>query len=352
MSSAAGAAPAVRLADIVAALGGELHGDAALRVDRVASLSSADANSISFLAQSRLRDQLSRSAAGCFIVRPDMLALAQQQQAAVIVTPDPYLYYARLTRWWVARQRAAAGTGGVHPSAVIAEGVRMHPSVSIGPLAVIEAGAQLDEGVVIGAHCVVGADARIGSHSRLAPRVVFGAGCQMGQRGLIHSGAVIGEEGFGFAPFEGHWEKIEQLGAVRMGDDVDIGANTCVDRGALDDTVLEDGVKLDNLIQIAHNVHIGAHTAMAGCVGVAGSARIGAHCTFGGAAMILGHLTIADHVHVSAASCVMSSILKPGTYSGVFPIDSHEGWEKNAATLRQLHLLRSRLRTLEKKTTP
>jgi UDP-3-O-[3-hydroxymyristoyl] glucosamine N-acyltransferase len=163
---------------------------------------------------------------------------------------------------------------------------------------------------------------------------------------------VIGADGFGFAPDQGRWEKIEQLGAVWVGDDVEIGANTCVDRGALDDTVIEEGVKLDNLIQIAHNVHIGAHTAMAGCVGVAGSAKIGKHCTFGGAAMILGHLQIADHVHISAASVVMSSILKPGQYSGVFPIDENGNWEKNAATLRQLHTLRSRLRALEKKSSP
>ena len=174
------------------------------------------------------------------------------------------------------------------------------------------------------------------------------AGCSLGERCIVHSGAVIGADGFGFAPVEGRWEKIEQLGAVRIGADVEIGANTCIDRGALDDTVIADGVKLDNLIQIGHNVRIGAHTALAGCVGVAGSATIGAHCTIGGAAMILGHLSLADHVHISAGSFVMRSIDKPGHYSGVFPIDDNATWEKNAATLRQLHTLRVRLRTLEK----
>jgi UDP-3-O-[3-hydroxymyristoyl] glucosamine N-acyltransferase len=159
---------------------------------------------------------------------------------------------------------------------------------------------------------------------------------------------VIGADGFGFAPTEGRWEKIEQLGAVRIGDDVEIGANTCIDRGALDDTVIEDGVKLDNLIQIGHNVHIGAHSAMAGCVGIAGSAVIGRHCTVGGGAIVLGHLTLADHVHISAASVVMRSIRQPGQYSGVFPIDDNAAWEKNAATLRQLHTLRDRIRALEK----
>jgi UDP-3-O-[3-hydroxymyristoyl] glucosamine N-acyltransferase len=178
--------------------------------------------------------------------------------------------------------------------------------------------------------------------------VVFGANCRIGARGIVHSGTVIGADGFGFAPGADGWEKIEQLGAVRIGDDVEIGANTCIDCGALGDTVIEDGVKLDNLIQIGHNVHVGAHTAMAGCVGVAGSAVIGAHCTIGGGAVVLGHLSLADHVHISAASVVMRSIRQPGQYSGVFPIDDNAAWEKNAATLRQLHTLRERIRSLEK----
>jgi UDP-3-O-[3-hydroxymyristoyl] glucosamine N-acyltransferase len=189
----------------------------------------------------------------------------------------------------------------------------------------------------------------VGAATRLAPRVVLASGCRIGARGIVHSGVVIGADGFGFAPTQGRWEKIEQLGAVRIGDDVEIGANTCIDRGALDDTEIADGVKLDNLIQIGHNVRIGAHTAMAGCAGVAGSTVIGAHCTVGGAAIVLGHLTLADHVHISAASVVMRSIHKPGQYSGIFPIDDNASWEKNAATLRQLYGLRERLRALEKK---
>jgi UDP-3-O-[3-hydroxymyristoyl] glucosamine N-acyltransferase len=216
-------------------------------------------------------------------------------------------------------------------------------------LAVIEAGAVVGEHAVIGAHCVLGAGSQVGAHTRLAPRVTLGAHCRIGERGIVHSGVVIGADGFGFAPTEGRWEKIEQLGAVRIGDDVEIGANTCIDRGALDDTVIGNGVKLDNLIQVAHNVHIGDHAAMAGCVGIAGSAVIGAHCTVGGGAIVLGHLTLADNVHISAASVVMRSLHKPGQYSGVFPIDDNAAWEKNAATLRQLHALRDRLRALEKK---
>jgi len=351
MNKTPGATAPVRLAELVLDLGGTLHGDADRVVLRIASLETAGEGAISFLAHARLRPLLEATHAGSVIVREDMREAALARCGAVIVTPDPYLYYARLSRWWAVRH-ARPSQQGVHPSAVVGQAVSLHPSVVVGPLAVIDDGACIEEGAIIGAHCHVGADAHIGANTRLAPRVVLAEACRIGQRGMVQSGAIIGGDGFGFAACEGRWEKIEQLGAVRIGDDVDIGANTCIDRGALDDTVLEDGVKLDNLIQIAHNVHIGRHTAMAGCVGVAGSARIGAHCTVGGAAMILGHLQIAELVHISAGSFVMSSLTKPGQYSGVFPIDDNANWEKNAATLRQLHTLRSRLRALEKKITP
>jgi UDP-3-O-[3-hydroxymyristoyl] glucosamine N-acyltransferase len=206
----------------------------------------------------------------------------------------------------------------------------------------------------VGVHCHVGDDAAVGAGTVLKPQVSLLQGCRIGQRGIVHSGAVIGADGFGFAPTGaaqgGRYEKIEQLGGVQIGDDVEIGANTCIDRGALEDTVIEDGVKLDNLVQIGHNVHVGAHTAFAGCVGVAGSARIGRHCTAGGGAIILGHLEIVDHVHITAATVISRSIHKPGQYSGMFPFDDNASWEKNAATLRQLHTLRDRIRALEKKT--
>ncbi|MEK8046054.1 UDP-3-O-(3-hydroxymyristoyl)glucosamine N-acyltransferase [Ideonella sp. LYT19W] len=350
MTMTPGATAPVRLADIVSGLGGELHGDDQRVITRIASLESADETSLSFLAQARFKPLLQATRAGCVLVRADMLPLVPEG-ASAIVTPDPYLYYARLTRWWLARKRQSDAVG-VHGSAVIGQGVVIHPTATVGAFAVIGDRVVIGEHVVIGSHTEVGSDAVVGSATRIASRVAFGHDCRIGARGTIHSGAVIGADGFGFAPFEGRWEKIEQLGTVVIGDDVDVGANTCIDRGALDDTVLSDGVKLDNLIQIAHNVRIGANTAMAGCVGVAGSARIGAGCTFGGAAMILGHLEIGDNVHISAASVVMSSILKPGQYSGVFPIDDNGSWEKNAATLRQLHTLRTRLRALEKKITP
>jgi UDP-3-O-[3-hydroxymyristoyl] glucosamine N-acyltransferase len=201
---------------------------------------------------------------------------------------------------------------------------------------------------VIGTHAHVGEGAFVGAHTVLKAHVVLSNGCRIGARGIVHGGAVIGADGFGFAPQGGTWAKIEQLGAVVIGDDVEIGANTCIDRGALDDTVIEDGVKLDNLVQIGHNVRVGAHSAFAGCVGVAGSARIGRHCTAGGGAIILGHLELVDHVHITAATVVTRSIRKPGQYSGLFPFDDNASWEKNAATLKQLYTMRERLRALER----
>ena len=345
----------VRLGDIVLALqgliAGELCGDGDLPIQRLAPLESADAGSLSFLSNPRYAAQLAASAAGCVIVAP-ALREAALARGTVIITADPYLYFARLTQWWAARQRRTAVVG-VHPSAVIEPGAQLHPSASVGPLSYIGAGALIGAGVVIGSHAHIGDHALVGEGSRLAARVTLGEACCIGRRAIVHPGVVIGADGFGFAPEgcgdEARWQKIEQLGAVIIGDDVEIGANTCIDRGALTDTVIDEGVKLDNLIQIGHNVRIGAHSAMAGCVGIAGSARIGRHCTAGGGAIILGHLELVDHVHISAATVITRSILKPGQYSGLFPFDDNASWEKNAATLRQLYTLRERLRALEKR---
>lgn len=324
----------------------ELRGDPATVIHRIGPLDTEQPGTLSFLSNPRYRSQLATTRASCVIVGP----AAEQDAAALpsaLITSDPYRCFAAVTRWWAARVRPRPPTG-VHPSAIVAPDAIVSPGASIGALSVIESGAIVEEGVVIGSHCSIGARARIGSGTRLAAQVVVGFDCVVGERCILHSGVVIGADGFGFAPHRGRWEKIEQLGAVRIGNDVELGANTCVDRGALEDTVIEDGVKLDNLVQIAHNVHVGEHTAMAGCVGVAGSARIGKHCTVGGAGMILGHLTLADHVHVSSGTLISRSINQPGQYSGVFPFDENSAWEKNAATLRQLHALRDRIRTLEK----
>ena len=335
------------LGTIVAALGGELIGDASLAVTRLGPPNDASATTLAFVADPRHAVQLAGSQAACVIVAPALRDAALSRGAA-IVTADPYFYWARLTRWWLARTRPAP-PHGVHPTALVDAGAVVDPTAHIGAFAVVEAGAGIAAGAVIGAHCVIGAGAQVGAGTRFAPRVAFGAGCCIGERGIVHSGAVIGADGFGFAPHAGAWVKIEQLGAVRIGDDVEIGANTCIDRGALGDTVIEDGVKLDNLIQIGHNVHIGAHTAIAACVGIAGSTRVGAHCTIGGAVGIVGHIEIADGVHIGGATVVTRSIFKSGGYGGVFPFDDNGVWEKNAATLRQLHALRARVRDLEKR---
>lgn len=331
------------------ALGGfkaEIQGDADTVIRRIGPLDAQEPDTLSFLANPKYRSQLADTQAACVIISPTVLADAAQLRSA-IVTADPYRFFAAVTRWWAARLRPRP-VAAIHPSAVVSPEAVIGQGVHIGPLVVVEAGAVIGDGVVIGSHTSVGERARIGAGTRLAPHVTIGFDCVIGERCIFHSGVVIGADGFGFAPHQGRWEKIEQLGAVRIGNDVELGANTCVDRGALDDTVIENGVKLDNLVQIAHNVHIGEHSAMAGCVGVAGSARIGKHCTVGGAGMILGHLTLADHVHISSGTLISRSILKPGQYSGVFPFDDNASWEKNAATLRQLHALRDRIRALEK----
>ena len=336
-----------RLGDLHRLLGGELIGDPAHEVARIGPLDGADALTISFLSNPRYQLQLARSGAGCVIVGAELREAAVARGAA-LVCADPYLAFAKLTQWWAAQVRRPAEPG-VHASAVIETGVTLGPGTSVGALAFVGRGAVLSAGAVVSAQCHVGEGATVGAGTWLKPRVVLGDACRIGASGVVHSGAVIGADGFGFAPGDGRWEKIEQLGGVVIGDDVEIGANTCIDRGALDDTVLEDGVKLDNLVQIGHNVRVGAHSAFAGCVGVAGSARIGRHCTAGGGAIILGHLELCDHVHITAATVITRSIHKPGQYSGLFPFDDNASWEKNAATLRQLHSLRDRLRALEKK---
>ena len=318
---------ALSLGHIVESLGGELHGDVNLQIEALAPLATAGTGALAFLSHPKYQQQLASTGAACVIVSP-AFAGAASARGACIVTPDPYHYFARLTQLWK-REHAPAIVAGIHPSAVVDPAADIDPSASIGPLCVVERGV------------------RIGANTVLKARVVINEGCTIGERCLLHPGVVIGADGFGFAPHQGAWEKIEQLGAVRIGNDVEIGANSCVDRGALGDTVLEDGVKLDNLVQIGHNVHVGRHTAMAGCAGVAGSAHIGAHCTVGGGAVVLGHLTLADGVNVSASTTVTRSINKPGLYTGIFPADDNASWEKNAVTLKQLHKLRDRIKALE-----
>ena len=338
------------LAAIVNSLASEfdarLSGDPQTRVEGLSTLDRATGRQLTFLSHPKYSGKLAACEAACVIVSPAEEEVATRRGACIIVD-DPYRYFARVTQLWK-QHIAPPFVAVIHASAVVDPAAIVGPDVSIGAFSCIGAGARIEAGVRIAEHCVVGANAVVGEGSRLSARVTLAEGCSVGQRCIVHPGAVIGADGFGFAAHDGRWEKIEQLGAVRIGNDVEIGANTCIDRGALQDTVIEDGVKLDNLIQIGHNVHVGSHTAMAGCVGVAGSATIGSHCTIGGGAVVLGHLTLADHVHVSAASVVTRSILKPGNYTGLFPIDDNAAWEKNAATLKQLHTLRDRLKLVEK----
>lgn len=319
------------LGAIADALGGELIGNPDAVVLGLADLQHATADQFSFLANPKYQQHLTASKAACVVVAPATRDVAVAR-GACIVTEQPYLYFARLTQLWKrGKEGDMVSAGAIHSSAVVHPTAWVDPSAQIGPLCVIERGA------------------RVGAGSVLKSRVTLGEDCVVGQRCILHSGVVIGADGFGFAPQADQWVKIEQLGAVRIGDDVEIGANTCIDRGALQDTVIEDGVKLDNLIQIGHNVRIGANTAMAGCVGVAGSASIGANCTVGGGAIVLGHLALADRVHISAATVVTRSIQKEGHYTGFFPIDDNASWEKNAVSLKQLHTLRDRIRVLEQK---
>ena len=323
------------------ALGGRLVGDASTLIDQVATLSGATSGRISFLAHAKYAAQLKQTAASAVLLRA---ADSAHCNVAHIIVDDPYVAFARVSQLLNPQQPTQKG---VHPSAVIAADAIIHPSCRIDPHVVVSSGAVLHEGVWIGSGSHVGENVTLGAHTRLYPNVVIYAGCQLGERVVLHANVVIGADGFGIANEAGVWIKIPQIGGVRIGDDVEVGASTTIDRGAIEDTVIEEGVKLDNQIQIGHNCFVGAHTAMAGCVAVAGSARIGRHCSIGAAALILGHLEIADHTRISAATVVSRSIHTAGTYTGLFPMDEHVAWTKNAAHLRRLAQYADRVQDLE-----
>ena len=329
-----------RLAQIVERFGGEILGNPQTSISQVATLESAGAEHISFLTQGKYRKQLAGTRAGAVILGRTDSGLTELPR---IVCDDPYLYFAKVSALFNPQQ---AIKPGVHRTAVVERGTMIPASASIGAGAYVGRRVKLGRGVVIGPGCHLGDGVEIGAASRLHARVTIYPGCRLGQRALVHSGAVIGADGFGIAQDHGIWRKIPQVGRVLIGDDVEIGANTCIDRGALDDTVVEDGVKLDNLIQIGHNVHIGAHTAIAGCTGIAGSSRVGKHCMIGGAVAIVGHLDIADRVIIHAATVVTKSIRKAGTYGG-HPAEDSRSWTLNMARLRHLDALRERVRHIE-----
>lgn len=329
------------LASIVDRLGGELLGGGNVEIRQVATLEKATPDTITFLANERYLAQLKSTRAGAVIVGDawrDALATPR------IVSANPYVYFARVSALLNPEIELVPGR---HSSAVIDPGATIAEGVQIGPGAVIAENAVIARGVRIGAGCYIGAGSSVGEGSRLYPNVTVYHGCTIGNRAIVHSGAVIGADGFGIAMNDGRWLKVPQIGGVRIGDDVEIGANTTIDRGAIEDTVIEDGVKLDNQIQIAHNVHVGAHTAIAACVGIAGSSRVGSHCRIGGASGIAGHLNIADNVEISAHTLITKSIGAPGTYTGAYPFESNRDWRRNAAGLRNLGELTERVRALE-----
>ncbi len=331
------------LAELAGRFGGTVLGDAAVRIRQVAPLETAGAEELSFLTNRKYQKLLSTTRAAAVLL-PEDFALATQLPR--IVCKNPYASYARIAALINPEHRPAAG---IHAKAVVDAQAKVAASASVGPCAVIEKGAEIGDGVVIGANSFVGEGAHIGAHSRLHPSVTIYHDCVIGERVILHSGVVIGADGFGMAMDEGRWLKIPQIGRVVIGNDVEVGASTTIDRGALGDTVIEEGVKLDNQIQIGHNCHIGAHTAIAGCTGIAGSTRIGKYCMLGGNAMISGHLTIVDRVVVSGGTLVAKSITAPGTYTAVFPMQPHAQWLKNAALVRHLHELMERVRGLEEK---
>jgi UDP-3-O-[3-hydroxymyristoyl] glucosamine N-acyltransferase len=327
-----------------------------LGLTQLASLDAAGENALSFLSDRRYLKQAESSQAAALLLTPKLKNLLSKPSALLIAVNQPYAVFAGLSQWVAEKIEAErlSESRELHRAiGAIAPGVFVDPTALIGinvrlaPGVVVGAGSEIADGSVIEAHCVIGRDCKVGRDSRLYPHVVMYDDCQVGERAIVHSGTVIGADGFGFAQSEAAWIKIAQLGAVRIGNDVEIGSNCSIDRGTLGDTVIEDGCKLDNLIQIAHNVRVGERSVLAACVGIAGSAKIGRRCMIGGSVGILGHLSVADDVTITPMSLVMSTISQPGVYSGSSPLQAHRDWEKSAAIQRVLPDLRSRLRALE-----
>ena len=331
------------LGQLAEALGATLKGPEALQITGLATLQEAGPGQLSFLANPQYRKYLDNCQAGAVLLKA---ADAESFAGNALIVADPYQAYARISHLFDPKPKAVAG---IHPSAVVAEDAQVDASASIGPFAVIESGARIEADVCIGAHCFIGARCVVGEGGWLAPRVTLYHDVVIGKRVVIQSGAVIGGEGFGFANEKGIWRKIAQIGGVTIGDDVEIGVNTAVDRGALSDTRIGDGVKLDNQIQIAHNVQIGEHTAMAACVGISGSTRIGKHCTIAGGVGMVGHIDVCDNVFVSGMTMVTRSITEPGAYSSGTAMQPLAEWRKSAARIRHLDDIAKRLQQLEKR---
>lgn len=333
----------MKLGQLAEFLGATLVGPEELEIAGLATLQEAGPGQLSFLANSQYRKYLADTQAAAVLLRA---ADAEGFTGNALIVPDPYLAYARISHLFDPKPKAVAG---IHPSAVVAADAQVDASASIGAFAVIESGAVIAASVTIGAHCFIGARCVIGEGGWLAPRVTLYHDVRIGKRVVIQSGAVLGGEGFGFANEKGVWQKIAQIGGVSIGDDVEIGVNTAIDRGALADTRIGDGVKLDNQIQIAHNVQIGDHTAMAACVGISGSTKIGKHCTIAGGVGMVGHIDVCDNVFVSGMTMVTRSITEPGGYSSGTAMQTLGDWRKSAARIRQLDEMAKRLQQVEKR---
>ena len=330
----------ITLKALVKTLGGALMGDD-VEVSRVASIANASEGSITFITDAKYRKSLSETKASAVILAEENKSFSALPR---IVTDNPYAYFAKVSS--LLNPKGVAFIG-VHASAVIGANSEVSATCSIGPSVMIGQNVSLADGVVLGAGCFVGDNVVIGKNTHLQANVTVYSDCLIGANCNFAAGAVIGADGFGYASQDGAWVKIPQVGRVLISDNVDIGANTTVDRGALDDTIIEQGVKLDNLIQIGHNCIIGEHSVIAGCVGIAGSAKIGKRCRIGGAAMILGHLEIADDVTVSPGSMITRSLKQSDTYTALMPFQRHEDWLKTAANLRHLTEINEKLKELE-----
>jgi UDP-3-O-[3-hydroxymyristoyl] glucosamine N-acyltransferase len=329
------------LAQVASHIGAELMGDAAHIIRGIAPLDSAGNDTISFLDNPKYRKLLPDTQAAAVILTRENAA---DCPVSHLVVPDPYYSYAKVAELFI---RESSFPAGIHPTAVIDPSSQIDPSAHIGPYVVIGAETSIGAKVIIGAQCSIGERCRIGEGTRLWPQVSIYSDVTIGQRARIHSGAVIGADGFGLAKHQGRWHDIPQLGGVTLGDDVLVGANTTIDCGALKDTQLHDGVKLDNQVQIGHNVQIGAHTAIAGCVGIAGSTQIGANCIIGGASSIAGHIKISDNVTLMGTAAVSRSLLQPGTYASGFRVQPMLDWGKIVSHVENISTTMKRIKKLE-----
>jgi UDP-3-O-[3-hydroxymyristoyl] glucosamine N-acyltransferase len=333
----------ITLAELARRFQGKVRGDANTIIESVATLQTAGPRDIAYVGDRKYLPELAGTKAGAVILTEDDAA---HHSGSALVVANPHLCFAQVADLL---HPVPGFSPGAHPTAVVDSAAKVAVSAWIGPHAVVEAGAMIGEGAYIGAGSYVGAHATIGAKTRLVANVVVGDRCVTGKECLFHPGVVVGSDGFGFAKDGAQWQKVPQLGRVVIGDKVEVGANTTIDRGALNDTVIGDGVKLDNQIQIAHNVRIGDNTAIAACVGIAGSTIIGKRCTLGGQAGVTGHLEIADDVHVTAGSLVTSSIAQPGVYSSSLKAEPVEKWRRNAARLHHLDEIVRRLAKLEER---